>query len=732
MPVHTTHLSRRPTPSPHPPSAKVAYRKASVRREDEEAVQVMVRVRPFNGRELASSGEGEFPQSIVMATPGTEQVQVLDKEGCVTNSINFHQVFWSIPKEQQQYCGKEFSGQADVYEVAGKRAVETALSFKHCCIFAYGQTGSGKTHTMLGSAADPGIAPRIVDELFEKLEACNFRLGTPAMTYTVEISFMEIYNEKVKDLLSEEMGICGYGSPQTSAQSPSPVMSSPSQPVASYAASTASSAAATASAAAAATAAAAGSPGSPSRGRKRGDSGNGRRQTVPSLVRSMRRIGSVGRMSMAADSLASADYQDLKVRNFPEKGVFVEGLRRLGHDDGVCTAADVKKVMKAGMEHRATAGTAMNATSSRSHAVFQICVRAKNESVGLSRYANINLVDLAGSERLNLSKAEGQRLVEATKINLSLTTLRRVIDILIENSTKKKNEPKLRPPFRDSTLTWVLSDSLGGNSVTMMLATVSPYEGNREDTVNTLRYAEKAKSIVNHVRVNEEKCNVMLSAMQREMETLRRKMEEEVAPAEEQAREMEERMSMQRASILEQDVARRQTELEIEEREAEIHEARKLAERRKTELAHLVGQDIEGTRAREIEAEREIRVEYERLQDVLRQHESQEVETMTRLRQLQRERHEMCAAKEALLSREEMFKVEVQLAKRKQFSFAFQKAFQKAGVTSGKTNLELEVRGYSDRLVSTQLDAEELYVTVVGDQREKEKNEEETQCCCNN
>eukprot|EP00662_Eupelagonemidae_sp_cell21_P057556 gene57556-biopygen47350 len=120
---------------------------------------------------------------------------------------------------------------------------------------------------------------------------------------------------------------------------------------------------------------------------------------------------------------------------------------------------------------------------------------------------------LAGSERNKMSRAEGDRLYEATRINLSLSTLRRVIDTLLENSHRRRGQPLRHSevytlkiiPYRESTLTHILSDSLGGNSKTIMLATVSPAESNREDTVNTLNYANKAKDIVNTVDVNEQK-----------------------------------------------------------------------------------------------------------------------------------------------------------------------------------------------------------------------------------
>eukprot|EP00662_Eupelagonemidae_sp_cell21_P019813 gene19813-773_t len=149
----------------------------------------------------------------------------------------------------------------------------------------------------------------------------------------------------------------------------------------------------------------------------------------------------------------------------------------------------------------------MNDVSSRSHAVLQVSLKQKNPLTGRATLSNVNLVDLAGSERNKLSGSEGVRLEEATRINLSLSTLRRVIDALIENQRRKKAQPKVVPPLRESLLTWLLGggECLGGNSKTMMIAT----------------YAHKAKEIVCNVRRNDERGAVIVSALRAEMERLR-------------------------------------------------------------------------------------------------------------------------------------------------------------------------------------------------------------------
>eukprot|EP01064_Diplonema_japonicum_P004391 TRINITY_DN12859_c3_g1_i1.p1 TRINITY_DN12859_c3_g1~~TRINITY_DN12859_c3_g1_i1.p1 ORF type:complete len:923 (+),score=220.97 TRINITY_DN12859_c3_g1_i1:77-2845(+) len=594
-------------------------------KSEKSAVKVMVRVRPFNKRELDLEGKSkEGPTSIVLMHNDDETVQILDKDGCIKDTFDFHRSFWSIPAEQATHCNKQFTDQAAVYEETGKPAVKTALSARHCCIFAYGQTGSGKTYSMLGSDAQPGISPRIVDQTFAELEAMGGK--HQGFSFSVEISFMEIYNERVKDLLSED-----------------PAVVSPL----------------------------------------------GRKKSKKSLK--------------AYDD--STEYKDLKVRNSPTVGVYVEGLTRLGKEQGLKTAEDVKKVMRAGMEHRATAETNMNATSSRSHAIFQLCIRSKNEAKGIQKYANINLVDLAGSERINLSGAEGTRLVEATRINLSLSTLRRVIDILIENSVRKRNDPKLVPPYRDSTLTWILSESLGGNSVTMMLATVSPFEGNREDTVNTLRYAYKAKSIVNNVRVNEEKGQVVVSALQKELVELRKKMKNEEADPTSRANLNSEIQNIENQKR-ESELATMQQQNAIQQRIEDLERAEAEALAVERELKQLQNEDVEANLEEALEMNKEIEAELERKLEEAKEKERSAEQNQQRLEAEKKTRQELEDAKEAVKKREEAFAHEVKLVKRKQFALAFQKAFTRVGQSSGLQKLEAEVKNINEKVLTSYLDEE--------------------------
>eukprot|EP01064_Diplonema_japonicum_P028809 TRINITY_DN4513_c0_g1_i3.p1 TRINITY_DN4513_c0_g1~~TRINITY_DN4513_c0_g1_i3.p1 ORF type:complete len:754 (+),score=230.40 TRINITY_DN4513_c0_g1_i3:1558-3819(+) len=387
-----------------------------------ETVKVMVRVRPFMPHEIAKSRDKGFSLEPTVAVTEKE-CSVVDDNGVVKDKYKFDRCFWSMPAEQAS--GPHVAGQADVFEVMGKPSVKHAFYGYNACIFAYGQTGSGKTHSMLGTDADPGLAPRIVRKIYDTIE--GIQQDGEKTRFELRICFMEIYNEKVMDLLVD-------GTPKKKG------VKSP-----------------------------------------RGDK-----------------------------------YRECKVRYSPDKGTYVEGINRIL----VTSAAECLKLMHGGMAYRATAAHAMNDQSSRSHAIFQICLK-QTTVLGTTLVSLVNIVDLAGSERVKMTKATGTVLDEAKNINLSLTTLRRVIDVLLSNAKKRTKDI---PPYRESMLTWVLKDSLGGNSKTMMIAAVSPHRSNIDDTLNTLRYALKAKAILLHAQVNEEKTATMLKSMKAEIEALQRQI----------------------------------------------------------------------------------------------------------------------------------------------------------------------------------------------------------------
>jgi hypothetical protein len=388
-------------------------------------VRVMVRVRPFNSREMAiSEKKGERLQSCIKMRDKTCAVVEygVDEKGFPTEkereAFQFDECFWSLPVDQG-VSSAPFADQKIVYEQSGLLALQAGMDGYNVCIFAYGQTGSGKTHSMLGTETDPGISLRMTDDLFARIEQMKSTVVTTKVV--VECMFFEIYNEKVRDLFNKKA--------------------------------------------------------------KAGD------EHTP------------------------------KIRQHPTKGVFVEGLLR----KEVTEAKTTKHLIDRGTKERAAAETKMNAHSSRSHAIFLLQITQNDAMKGTQRVSSINLVDLAGSEKIKMSQVTGQALTEAKNINQSLSTLRRVIDVLIDNAGKSKKNQSL-PPFRDSVLTYVLSDSLGGNSKTMMVATVSPHDSNIEDTIGTLRYALRAKAIVCDPTVNEEKSAAMMDSMKDEILALQMKL----------------------------------------------------------------------------------------------------------------------------------------------------------------------------------------------------------------
>eukprot|EP00644_Phytophthora_capsici_P005208 jgi/Phyca11/558296/estExt2_Genewise1.C_PHYCAscaffold_10964 len=218
--------------------------------------------------------------------------------------------------------------------------------------------------------------------------------------------------------------------------------------------------------------------------------------------------------TLNADGEASVPRKTLKVREHPVTGPFVEGLSIRS----VTSYADIAEEMLAGEKLRTVASTLMNPVSSRSHAVFTITI-TQTSFDPISQCANdktskISMIDLAGSERANVSGTSGDRLKEGAMINKSLTTLGRVISALSKQGAD-------RIPYRDSTLTWLLKESLGGNAKTTMFAMISPSSDNYEETMSTLRYAESAKKVMNRAVVNEDKNARIIRQLRKEIEELK-------------------------------------------------------------------------------------------------------------------------------------------------------------------------------------------------------------------
>ncbi|XP_023036901.1 kinesin-like protein KIF13B isoform X2 [Drosophila willistoni] len=375
-----------------------------------DKIKVAVRVRPFNRREIELGTkcivEMEKQQTILKNPPSLEKIERKQPK-----TFAFDHCFYSLNADDDGFASQE-----TVFDCLGRDILDNAFQGYNACIFAYGQTGSGKSYTMMGSQESKGIIPRLCDELFSAIA----NKSTLELMYKVEVSYMEIYNEKVHDLLD-----------------PKP------------------------------------------------------------------------------------NKQSLKVREHNVMGPYVDGLSQLA----VASYKDIDNLMTEGNKSRTVAATNMNAESSRSHAVFSVVLTQilTDQATGVSgeKVSRMSLVDLAGSERAVKTGAVGDRLKEGSNINKSLTTLGLVISKLADQSNGKKGGNDKFVPYRDSVLTWLLKDNLGGNSKTVMVATISPSADNYEETLSTLRYADRAKRIVNHAVVNEDPNARIIRELRHEVETLR-------------------------------------------------------------------------------------------------------------------------------------------------------------------------------------------------------------------
>ncbi|XP_073321043.1 kinesin-like protein KIF13B isoform X2 [Pagrus major] len=378
---------------------------------DDANVKVAVRVRPMNRREkeLNTKCVVEMVKNQTILHPAGGNLGKGDSRN-QSKVFAYDYCFWSMDETDKE----KFAGQEVVFQCLGESLLRNAFQGYNACIFAYGQTGSGKSYTMMGSGDQPGLIPRLCSALFERTQT----EGRKEESFTVEVSYMEIYNEKVRDLLDPKGG----------------------------------------------------------------------RQT-------------------------------LRVREHKVLGPYVDGLSRLA----VASYKDIESLMSEGNKSRTVAATNMNEESSRSHAVFNIILThtLKDLQSGTSgeKVSRLSLVDLAGSERAAKTGAAGERLKEGSNINKSLTTLGLVISALAEQGTAKNKNKFV--PYRDSVLTWLLKDCLGGNSRTAMVATVSPAADNYEETLSTLRYADRAKNIVNHAVVNEDPNARIIRELREEVEKLR-------------------------------------------------------------------------------------------------------------------------------------------------------------------------------------------------------------------
>ncbi|NXS52612.1 KIF4 protein, partial [Brachypteracias leptosomus] len=344
-------------------------------REDEKGIPVRVALRC---RPLVLKETSEGCQMCLSFVPGEPQVVVGNDK-----SFTYDYVF--DPSVEQE----------EVFNTAVAPLIRGIFKGYNATVLAYGQTGSGKTYSMGGTYTanqehEPsvGVIPRVIKLLFKEKEQRQ------DWEFTLKVSYLEIYNEDILDLL------------------------------------------------------------------------------CPSRERSAQ----------------------ISIREDPKEGIKIVGLT----ERSVSCAQDTVSCLEQGNNSRTVASTAMNSQSSRSHAIFTICIDQKKKSdKNSSFHSKLHLVDLAGSERQKKTKAEGDRLKEGININRGLLSLGNVISALGDENKKSGFVP-----YRDSKLTRLLQDSLGGNSHTLMIACVSPADSNLEETLNTLRYADRARKIKNKPIVN--------------------------------------------------------------------------------------------------------------------------------------------------------------------------------------------------------------------------------------
>ncbi|MCJ1415602.1 Kinesin [Xylographa parallela] len=419
-------------------------------------VRVVVRVRGFLPREIERGAE-----CLIEMNPATQGTKLLVPNGndpantrsqsrkvFEEKNFTFDNSFWSHDVSDEHYAHQE-----DIYNALGEEFLDHNFEGYHTCIFAYGQTGSGKSYTMMGTPAQPGLIPRTCEDLFQRIESST----SPHISYTVRVSYFEVYNEHVRDLLA------------------------PSRPT-------------------------------------------------------------------------NSDHPYyLKIREHPVEGPYVKDLTDLP----VKNYLELLRYMHIGDASRTTASTKMNDTSSRSHAVFTIMLKQIHHDLSTDstteRLARIRLVDLAGSERAKSTEATGARLREGSNINKSLTTLGRVIAALadprhgrIHNGGKGRSKDVV--PYRDSILTWLLKDSLGGNSKTAMIACIAPSD--YDETLSTLRYADQAKNIRTRAIVNQDSVSAAeRDAQIEEMQNTIRELQIQVSLANQVANETQKTNSTAHAAV---------------------------------------------------------------------------------------------------------------------------------------------------------------------------------------
>ncbi|XP_030753837.1 kinesin-like protein KIF14 [Sitophilus oryzae] len=444
-------------------------------------LRVAVRIRPMNSTELATTDVEDVVRiknnDLVICAPK-------NYHGITTDHIfQYDHVFWSIHEKDSLY-----SSQEDVFLTIGVPLLNSAFRGFNACLFAYGQTGSGKSYSMMGdinSEEYSGITPRFCRELFKRVSEID-----KDCVVNVEVSYFEIYNEKIHDLLSEENS-----------------------------------------------------------------------SRVP-----------------------------LKVREHPVLGPYIVDLTT----HTVKSYEELRNYLYKGNKNRATAATSMNDFSSRSHSIF--CIEL-GQCKGLddtdnSRRSKVSLVDLAGSERLGSSFNNEEKMKQGVYINKSLLTLGKCISAL---SDQRKGQ---FVPYRESVLTWLLRESLGGNSLTSMLATISPASTHLDETLATLRYACQARSIVNRARINESPHDRMIRELRSEVERLKA------------LRQNYERHSVSRSSSFNESNSQELDDVKskLAQTETKLNEAQKMWEERFMETRKMQMKELAEAEKHKAELESKVRI----------------------------------------------------------------------------------------------------------------------------
>ncbi|KAM4692600.1 kinesin-like protein KIF3B [Rhinophrynus dorsalis] len=366
-----------------------------------ESVRVVVRCRPMNNKEIAAGFEKVVEVDVKLGQVAVKVLKGSSNE--LPKTFTFDAVYDCKSK------------QVELYDETFRPLVDSVLLGFNGTIFAYGQTGTGKTYTMEGVRSDPekrGVIPNSFEHIFTHISRSQNQ------QYLVRASYLEIYQEEIRDLLSKDQA------------------------------------------------------------------------------------------------------KRLELKERPDTGVYVKDLSSFVTK----SVKEIEHVMNVGNQNRSVGATNMNEHSSRSHAIFMITIECSEIGVDGEnhiRVGKLNLVDLAGSERQTKTGAQGERLKEATKINLSLSALGNVISALVDGKST-------HIPYRDSKLTRLLQDSLGGNAKTVMVANIGPASYNVEETLTTLRYSNRAKNIKNKPRVNEDPKDALLREFQEEIARLKAQLEKKV------------------------------------------------------------------------------------------------------------------------------------------------------------------------------------------------------------